>query len=758
MRKRKQEQPGGIGKGVRRFSGCWTALPLLLACPGAALAQDQPAGADRQATATATAEQPIDFSADSVTYNRDAETITAAGRVRMNRDGNYLAADQVIYSQKTGQVVADGNVVVISPQGDRLVGEHVVLADTLRDGTVDNLLIVLDSGGRIAAERATRTGGLTILDQAIYSPCPVINAAGCPKKPSWHISAVRVVQDPARGRIRFAGGRLNILGLTVPLLPIFSIGDGSEKGAVTGALIPDINLSTRNGLELSLPYYIRLSSSRDLTLTPHVYTGNLPALEARYRRLGHNGAFQVGGFATYGGIDSVDGNRLITGDRHGLRAYVEGNGRFQFSPEWRLTSSLRAATDKTVTRRYDLTRDDRLRNTVALERITPGNYIAIAGWAFQGLRVDDVQRRIPIALPAIDARWRLADPIAGGRVELQGNSLSILRRDGQDSQRAFASARWDLRRLTSLGQEVLLTAYARGDAYHANDVEQNPVAIYRGQNGWNFRTIGALAADARWPLVGPALGGTQRLSPRVQLVLTPPTNNLDVPNEDARSVDLEDSNLFALNRFPGYDRWEDGSRITYGAEYGLDRPNWSVAAVVGQSFRLTREPSLFPDGTGLTDRLSDIVGRTRVRFGRFVDLTHRYRIDKDSFALRRTELDLTVGTDQTYLQAGYLRLDRNISAAIEDLRDKEELRLAGRFKFARYWSVFGATVLDLTDRQEDPLSLADGLEPVRHRASLNYEDECLELGLSWKRDYERVGDFRKGSTFSFHVALKGLGR
>ena len=92
------------------------------------------------------------------------------------------------------------------------------------------------------------------------------------------------------------------------------------------------------------------------------------------------------------------------------------------------------------------------------------------------------------------------------------------------------------------------------------------------------------------------------------------------------------------------------------------------------------------------------------------------------------------------------------------MRDKEELRLAGRVKFARYWSLFGATVIDLTDAKEDPLSLADGYEPVRHRLGVTYEDECLELGLSWKRDYERIGEFRKGSTFALRIALKGLGR
>jgi LPS-assembly protein len=309
-----------------------------------------------------------------------------------------------------------------------------------------------------------------------------------------------------------------------------------------------------------------------------------------------------------------------------------------------------------------------------------------------------------------------------------------------------------------MGQELTLTAYVRGDLYHSDENEKTSVLIYRGDSGWNYRGIAALAADMRWPLIGPAFGGTQRLVPRVQLVLTPPTPNLEIPNEDARSIDLEDSNLFALNRFPGYDRWEDGSRITYGVEWALDRPNVSIDTVIGQSYRIMRDARIFPEGTGLADRWSDIVGRTRVRFGRFIDLTHRFRIDKNNLAPRRNELDLTIGSDETYAQIGYLRLNRNISDAVEDLRDKEELRLAGRLKFARYWSVFGATVLDLTGKAEDPLSLADGYEPVRHRLGITYEDECLELGVSWKRDYERVGEFKKGSTFALRFALKGIGR
>src|SRR5262249_40167637 len=149
----------------------------------------------------------------------------------------------------------------------------------------------------------------------------------------------------------------------------------------------------------------------------------------------------------------------------------------------------------------------------------------------------DVQKQIPIALPAIDARVRVGD-VFGGKVEVQANSLSIIRVDGQDTQRAFASAQWDWRRITPWGQEFDLTAFARGDVYHTDDAESTEVADYRGTNGWHTRGIAALAADLKWPFVGPASGGIQRIVPRVQLVLTPPTPNFDIPNEDSRSIDL----------------------------------------------------------------------------------------------------------------------------------------------------------------------------------------------------------------------------
>jgi LPS-assembly protein len=468
------------------------------------------------------------------------------------------------------------------------------------------------------------------------------------------------------------------------------------------------------------------------------------------------GAYQITGYATRSKRILLDGP--AAGSQRDFRGYLFANGKFQLSPRWSITASGRLASDRTFLRRYDISRDDRLRSMIEVERVSDDSYFSISGWATQTLRAGEPQGQVPVALPLIDYRRRLSDPVLGGKIELQLNSLAITRTTGQDTQRAFASARWDLRRITALGQEVSFTALARGDVYHSDENLLTATGIYRGNPGWQGRGVATVATDVKWPLVGSFMGGTQVLTPRFQVVASPTLRNLSVPNEDARAIDLEDSNLFALNRFPGYDRIEDGVRFTYGFDWQFERPGWRVTTTLGQTYRLTSRPTLLPDGTGLSERTSDIVGRTEVRFRDFVKFTHRFRLDKDNLAVRRNELDAMVGNQRTYAEIGYLRLNRNIGAGIEDLEDREELRAAGRVAFARYWSLFGSGVFNLTSRSENPaLVNADGFQALRTRLGLAYEDDCLELAFTWRRDYVATGDAEKGNTFQLHFALRNLG-
>ena len=699
---------------------------------------------------------PIAFEANGIEYASDADTVTARGNVVLRRGDQSVRSESVTWNRKTGEIVAAGNVRFVDADGNQLYTDRVELTDELKTGAIDNLLLVLREGGRLAANSGARdAAGNVTLNEAAYTGCAVEDDKGCPKKPSWRITATRVIYDQSEKRIRFTGARLELFGLKILPLPLPGLAITTDGRAVSGLLIPDIALSASNGVALSDTYYTRLGNNRDLSLTAYVFTGALPMVSAQYRTLTTKGAYQITAYATRSRRIPLAGTPVAS--QTDFRGYLFANGRLQLSPEWSVTTSVRATSDRTFLRRYDLSRDDRLRSTINLEHIDDRSYFSLAGWATQTLRLGEQQGQVPIALPLLDYRRRLSDPLLGGRIELTANTLAITRTRGQDTQRAFAGARWDLRRLTGMGQEVTFTGLVRGDVYHSGDNALTRTALYRGNPGWQTRGIATAAVDVKWPLIGAAFGGTQIFTPRFQIVASPDIKNLAIPNEDGRALELEDSNLFALNRFPGYDRIEDGVRFTYGADWQIDRPGLQIKTTIGQSYRLSAKPSLLPVGTGLSSRFSDIVGRTEVRFHDLVKVTHRFRLDKTSLAVRRNEFDATVGSRGTYIEVGYLRLDRDVDAGIEDLRDREELRTAGRVAFAHYWSVFGSAVVNLTDRNEDPTLGSNGFQPLRTRLGVAYDDDCLELAFTWRRDYIATGDAQRGNTFQIHFALRNLG-
>ncbi|KUR80338.1 organic solvent tolerance protein [Novosphingobium sp. Fuku2-ISO-50] len=771
---RPQPQAFSMRLRARRSTACLALLgmtgllPAFEAAHAAAPAADSPpaAPADPQQAAPDAKTEPaatdlVRFAADKVSYDHDTDVITASGNVVMRRDAQSLRAETVTWNRKTGAIQATGNIRFVDEDGDVLYGDHIDLTDQFKAGATQDLLLVLREGGRMAARSGERDdAGRIVLHQVAYSGCEVVDDAGCPRQPSWELTAVRVAYDPEKKTVRYYGAKLRVFG--VPLLPLPGLSHPSDFRAASGFLIPTFSLSSSNGAEISNTFYWRLAANRDLSVTGTLFSKSLPMVSAHYRQLTDKGAFQVNGYLTYsrqtdaatnanGGLVSA-GNGDFT-----MRGYLEANGRFELGNDWSLTASGRYVSDRTFLLRYDLSSDTRLRSTFNLEHINQDSYFSFAGWAIQAIGTNDFANKQPLALPSIDYRQRFDMPGVGGKLEVEVNSLALTRTNGQDTQRALARAQWDLRTITSGGQVLTLTALLRGDIYHSSDNLLTTNPIYQGLPGWQARGIATIAADVKWPFAGEFLGGTQVLTPEVQFVATPRLRNLAIPDEDSRAIELETDNIFSLNRYPGYDRVGDGLRVTYGVDWRFDRPGWRASATLAQSYRSFDETSIVPVGTGLATRFSDVVGRAEVRFRDIVQLTERFQLDKATFQLRRNEFDATIGSHRTYVEIGYIALNRSIPLSYEDLQDSKELRVSARAAFAHYWSLFGSGIVNLTSKADNPVNGANGFQMIRHRLGLAYTDGCLDLAFTWRRDYVTTGDAVRGNSYALTLSLKNIG-
>ncbi|WP_262691829.1 LPS-assembly protein LptD [Kordiimonas aestuarii] len=707
----------------------------------------------------------VELSADSLTYNPDTGEVRAIGRVYFQRDGYVLEAGEVVYNERTGTAEAFGAVELTTPTGERILAPKVILSDALRDAFVEDIRLLMTDGAQVAAAEATRDGeaGTTTLDHAVYSPCKVC-ADGSGKEPLWQIKAVRVVHDREKKRLYYKNASLEVFGVPILWTPYFSHPDPTVDRA-SGLLPLDIQTGKNLGVVIGVPYYHVFNDSQDATLKPIFTTKEGLVLAGEYRHHLGFGRYEMDGSVTY--TDGRDDNGDLTGEKE-FRGHFSSDGYFSHSKRWRSTYQVNWASDDTYLRRYDLSDADTLVSEYNLEGFYDRSYISVRTVGFQGLRVEDVSGLTGHALPLIDAEYIPNFQPLGGSVSIKGNALALRRTDGLDTQRVSLSASWQRRLITPKGFVVDLEAYARSEAYNLSDTDRPDDPIFSGTfgagDGSEWRNLVRATATVTWPLVKFTDSGSHTVEPIVEVTVSPRRGTPDdIVNEDSRAFELNDLNLFSADRASGYDLWEEGSRVTYGMQWRYDGPSWSTDVMLGQSWRITGTDTVFADGAGLEGDLSNLVGRTRVTYKNWLDFEHRYRVDEETLAVRRNELMVAMRGRVVGMQAGYLKLDRDMNIVTRE--DREEVRASAYYNIDENWRVdggfthrlSGASVRTLDNSSGGTLLVKEDAGGVKYDVGVSYSNECIELGLRWRETYTRDRDVEPGTSIMFRLKLKNLG-
>jgi lipopolysaccharide assembly outer membrane protein LptD (OstA) len=104
----------------------------------------------------------------------------------------------------------------------------------------------------------------------------------------------------------------------------------------TGLLIPSIGSTSRLGFFTSIPYYIVINNSSDITLTPIIAVKTGPVLDANYRKAFNDGNLDIdisGGRDSEGGGTNSFGNAIFS------------SGTFDLNQNWRAGFSYNHASN-----------------------------------------------------------------------------------------------------------------------------------------------------------------------------------------------------------------------------------------------------------------------------------------------------------------------------------------------------------------------------------------------------------------------------
>lgn len=715
---------------ARRLRAFGLALALSLAAALPAAAQDLDEG-------------PVLVTADEMVYEQNSSIVRARGNVEIISGERILLADEVTYDQPNDTVVAEGNVSVTETDGTVVFADRVELSDKLREGAILGFRALLSDESRLVANSAERIGGnRTSLNDAIYSPCELC-AENPEKAPLWQLRAEKVTHDQAAKEVIYRNARLEVYGVPVLYTPYFSHADPSVKRR-SGFLAPGFQRSSVFGFAAETPYYYAITPSIDLTISPKFTTEEGPIMSGEFRQRTQTGRYEFQGTITY--PDQRNDFNQKTG-RKDERGYIKGKGEFDYDDSWTYGFNVHRATDDTFLRRYRISNEDTLTSRAYVEGINGRSYAAVNSYAFQGLRANDDPGQTPLVLPMAEYAHITAPGRYGDTWRIDANALMLTRNEGTDSRRVSTNARWQLPYYGGLGEVVTFAGELRADGYQVSDVRPDPLNPLAGsQEGFVGRLVPQASVDWRLPFVRHDRTAQHVIEPIVVAVVSPNGGNpAKIPNEDSINFEFDDTNVFATNRFPGYDRIEGGPRLNYGVKYGIyGDTGYYASALLGQILR-ARADDTFAQQTGLESNSSDYVGRLDFSPNELIQFFNRFRLDRDSLSVRRNELGLDVGNARHRFGLTYVSLARELTNTEQTSR--EEAAVYGQTAISRYWSVTGRTRRDLTE--------ANG-GTINYGVGLIYEDECFSTFIEFEREFTSDRDIEPSTSVSFRIRLKNL--
>jgi LPS-assembly protein len=685
---------------------------------------------------------------DLLIYNQDSNIVEASGNVVITQGSRTLEADKVSYNLDMDEAVASGNVILRDIDGSIHYADDFTLSNAMTEGFVSSLYTVLDDGSRLWAARAVReTPDKHVLEKARYTPCQACEI-NPDRKPAWALRASEVTHNQETASIQYEDVWFEAWGQPVAYIPYFSHPDGSIDQK-SGFLAPVVGFGSDYGFNAMSSYYWAIAPDFDATIGARVFTKAQPQLNLELRKRYENAAVTAIGSATYSDrIDSVNGISIARDDE--FRGHLELDSLWNINQYWRAGTDLKVTTDEQYLEQYDIEEDeDVLTNRIFAERFENRDYASVELLAFQDLRLDtDVDQ--PNALPYANMSFiSKPDSALGGRLQWDNSFLSLFREgNDQDVNRVSSRIAWHRQDILPAGLTTKTELSLRGDAYYTSDRDIAKVDPTEDDAQFDTRLIPTANIEVAYPLQKQVIRGQIRVKPKLGLTARPDVDNdSDIPNEDSIDAQIDVTNLFEADRFPGLDRVEDRSRINYGVETGFYTDEGDrYTAEIGQSYRLDDEDNPFPNGSGFEEQASDIVGQigASVNDARH-NLNYRFQLNGQSLNAERHEIFGSTRVKNTQLSAIYF-FEKGAENT-EFTESREQVTAALTQQVGDSWTVRAGALYDL------------GEEPGLRRSSLGiaYDDECYGVSAEVQRELQREASGSNDTTVFLRFRLKNLG-
>ncbi|MFZ4874778.1 LPS-assembly protein LptD [Janthinobacterium sp. Mn2066] len=518
-----------------------------------------------------------------------------------------LTSDTACYKQVEDQFDAAGNVK-LKRFGDSYTGDVLKLNMETGKGFLLNPTYRFEVGhGQGKAERVDfiNPDEANVIN-GTYSTCEGPN-------PDWYLQSSTLNLDT--GRDVGTGGQTIIYFKGVPILGTPGISFSLSGARRSGWLAPTPGFASKNGFELTVPYYLNIAPNRDLTLYPKYIQrrGIQFGADARYLGETDDGLKYHG--ETY--VEYLHNDKQTKTDRYMIRSTHEQD----LATGWTYGWTFRDASDNNYPNDFSKNvasaTERQLLRELRTDYRTEDWSLTVRAQNYQVLQ-DPAAATDPNAfvarpydrLPSVNFHAGKYDVWGGFDWSFDSEVTRFAHPTLVQGTRVVAVPQVSFP-IVRPGYFITPKLMLNASAYQ---IDNNPNSTVQYAKTSLTRTVPTVSVDSglvfeRDTNLFGAKGGTQTLEPRLFYVYTPYRDQSQIPTFDTANGTFDLTQIFSENRFIGSDRIGDANQVTAALVSRFLQPDGAerLRLTFGQRFYFADQRVQLASTTPVNQTRSDIL-------------------------------------------------------------------------------------------------------------------------------------------------------
>ena len=568
--------------------------------------------------------------------------------------------------------------------------------------------------------------GVTTINKGVFTSCKKNDQC-----PPWTIQADKITYDQNKKQINYDNAIVKIYDIPVLYFPKF-FHPGPSVKRQTGFLVPHFNNSNILGSSLQIPYFYAVSNNQDFTFKPTFFNKDIFMFQNEYRQQNKSSYF-ITDFNIVNNYKSKKSNEKNT-LTHLFSQYqldlayenfIESSFNFSFQ-KVNNDTYLKVFDSNIVNTELKPDNFDTLTSDIDLN-LENENFSLTTGFtAYENLSKQNSDR-YQYVLPYYDFSRSFLDNNNFASFNFISQGDNILK--DTNSLRSRMINNLDIQSYDYFSENGIKNNF---NYFLKNTVSAGKNNIeYDSSPHIKFMNIFELASS--YPLVNINENYSNYLEPRVSLRINPS----DMKSYKNENRQINNDNLFNINRLGLIDTLETGNNLTLGFNYKkekIDNINKYFELKLGTVLRAKSNENL-PTNSTLNKKKSNYFGKITNTLNDNINFDYEFSIDNNLNEIQYNSLGTTIRKNNFVTTFNYIEETGNVGST-NILENKTT------FSFDKQ------NFITFKTRENKEIDLTEYYDLI-----YEYKNDCLVAGVKYNKTYYKDRDLEPTEDFMFSIKL-----